>query len=101
MNERLLSLRERIRDELADLERLVSRAVEAWRRAQQSGDDYYLDSVALNLHGLYAGLERLFELIATVVDNSVPQGMNWHQLLLEQMAGEIPPAHRLLSVAAA
>ena len=92
MSERLLKLTERIRDELAELEQLVNRAREAWRRAQQSGDDFYLDSVALNLHSFYAGLERLFELIATVVDRNVPQGTSWHQLLLQQMATEIPPA---------
>jgi len=49
-----------------------------------------LDGVALNLHGFYAGLERLFELIAAIVDGTVPQGANWHQILLEQMATEAP-----------
>lgn len=29
-----------------------------------SDQDIYLDSVALNLHGFYSGLERLFELVA-------------------------------------
>jgi hypothetical protein len=46
--------------------------------------------VALNLHGFYAGLERLFELIATAIDGTLPQGVNWHQVLLEQMAAEVP-----------
>jgi len=68
---------------------LVERAQEGWRRAQRSGDDLYLDSAALNLHGFYAGLERLFALIASVVDGTRPQGANWHQVLLEQMAAEI------------
>ena len=90
MSERLLRLAERIRDELADLDRLVGRAQEGWRRAQRSGDDFYLDGVALNLHSFYAGLERLFELIATTVDGTMPQGGNWHQMLLQQMAAEIP-----------
>ena len=78
MNNRLLRLAERIRDDLSSLERLVHRAEEAWRRAEQSKDDLYLDSVALNLHGFYAGLERLFELISTAIDGSLPQGSNWH-----------------------
>ncbi len=68
---------------------MVERAQEGWRRAQRSGDDLYLDSAALNLHGFYAGLERLFALIASVVDGTRPQGANWHQVLLEQMAAEI------------
>jgi len=90
VSERLLKLVERIRDELAELDRLVERAQEGWRRAQRSGDDFYLDSVALNLHGFYAGLERLFELIATIVDGTMPRGANWHQMLLQQMGAEIP-----------
>ncbi len=90
MSERLLRLAKRIRTELADLERLVERAQEGWLRAQRSGDDLYLDSVALNLHGFYAGLERLFELIATAIDGAMARGANWHQVLLQQMATEAP-----------
>ena len=65
-------------------------AQEGWERARRSNDDYYLDGVALNLHGFYSGLERIFSLIAETLDNSMPQGENWHLLLLEQMAREIP-----------
>lgn len=89
MIERLLPLAQRIRGEMPDLERLVQRAQEGWRRAQQSSDDFYVDSVALNLHGLYGGLERLFTLIAASVDGTRPVGANWHQLLLQQMAVEV------------
>ena len=71
------------------LERLVQRAQEGWRRAQQSSDDFYVDSVALNLHGLYGGLERLFTLIAGSVEGTRPVGANWHQLVLQQMAAEV------------
>lgn len=83
-------LARRIQDELSELARVVDRAQEGWRRARQSSDDFYLDGVALNLHSFYAGLERLFELIAATVDRAVPQGANWHQLLLDQMAAEVP-----------
>jgi hypothetical protein len=90
VNEQLLKLAQRLFDELIELEQVVQRAQEGWRRAQQSSDDFYLDSVALNLHSFYGGLERLFELIATTVDGALPQGANWHQVLLEQMAEEVP-----------
>ena len=89
MSERLLRLSERIRSECQDLDRVVGRAQEGWRRAERSADDLYLDSVALNLHGFYAGIERMFELIATTVDGQMPTREHWHQLLLEQMASEI------------
>jgi hypothetical protein len=83
-------LAQRIRAECRELARLVERAQEGWSRAQRSSDDLYVDSVALNLHSFYAGLERLFEMIGATVDNNVPQGANWHRVLLEQMAAEFP-----------
>ena len=90
MNDRLRPLAARIRDEVLDLDRVIGRVAEGWRRAQRSADDYYLDSVALNLHGFYAGLERIFELMAAGVDGVMPEGENWHQVLLQQMAAETP-----------
>jgi len=76
LNEQLCKLAQRIRNELSELELLVKRAQEAWQRIQQFSDELYLDSVALNLHSFYNGLERLFELIAAVVDRQLPQGAN-------------------------
>lgn len=90
MSERLLRLARRIRDECNELARVVDRAQEAWGRAERSSDDLYLDSVALNLHSFYAGLERLFEMVAAVVDGQVPRGENWHQVLLDQVSAENP-----------
>lgn len=89
MNDQLRPLSARIRTELVELERVLQRVEEGWQRAQRAADDYYLDSVALNLHGFYSGLERIFERIATVVDGSKPTGENWHQVLLEQMTAEV------------
>jgi hypothetical protein len=90
VTEGLHSLAERIRVGLVELESVLNRAEEGWQRVLQTSDDFYLDGVALNLHGFYSGLERLFELIATIVDGSRPLGENWHQTLLQQMAGEVP-----------
>lgn len=58
-------------------------------RAIQTGDDGYWDGVALNLHGFYVGVERILEDIARSLDESVPEGVDWHRALLVQMAGEI------------
>ena len=84
-------LAERIRGEVPDLDQAVQRSLEAWPRAQKSSDEQrvYLDSVALNLHGLYSALERLFELIARQVDPQLPSGETWHRDLLQQMARDL------------
>lgn len=80
----------RIRDSVPDIERVMQRALLAWPQAQQAsgGHSAYIDSVALNLHSFYSGLERLFELIARHVDGNLPTSANWHRNLLQQMAGE-------------
>ena len=90
MNSRLRERADRIRSELPELEIVIRRIEDGWQRSIGSADDYYLDSVALNLHGFYSGLERIFEIIATNIDAKKPNGENWHQQLLDQMAEEIP-----------
>lgn len=80
----------RILAEFKDLNTIVERAVQGWERAKTKNDEYYLDGVALNLHGFYSGLERIFEKIALAVDGSVPSGANWHRELLNQMSIEVP-----------
>lgn len=76
--------------ELQELSILVQRAEQGWAKAKESRDDFFLDGVALNLHGFYSGLERIFERIASAVDETVPGGANWHQELLSQLSIEIP-----------
>jgi hypothetical protein len=87
---KLSGLAQRIRQELVEVGHVLARVGEGWQRARRSNDDYYLDSVALNLHGFYSGLERVFTLIAETIDGSLPQGENWHLLLLQQITEEIP-----------
>ncbi|MEB3338636.1 MAG: hypothetical protein VKJ46_14300 [Leptolyngbyaceae bacterium] len=90
MKEPLSRLGKRIITELDEIERSLERALDGWTRFQQSSDDLYLDSTALNLHSVYNGIEKLFDMIATTVDTNRPQGSEWHQALLQQMAIEIP-----------
>lgn len=84
-------LANRILVQIPDLDRLSERALLSWSRAKESSDDeqLYLESVALNLHGFYSGLERIFELIAKHIDRTIPEGDMWHFELLQQMSKEI------------
>lgn len=56
----------------------------------QSDQDMFVDSAALNLHGFYAGVERLLETIALQLDGSLPKGDAWHRDLLDQMTLDLP-----------
>lgn len=66
------------------------RAQHIWEAGRAAADDWYVDAVSLNLHGFYAGAERMFEVIAESVDEAMPLGGEWHVALLAQMASEIP-----------
>lgn len=90
MNKAGALLAARIISELKELSVLAKRAEQGLKKAKEKNDDYYLDSVALNLHSIYSGLERIFERIATAIDSSLPSGTNWHRELLNQMAIEVP-----------
>lgn len=80
----------RIISELKELSLLAERIIIGWDKYGKNHDDYYLDSVALNLHGFYSSVERIFERIAITIDDIVPSGANWHQELLNQMTIEVP-----------
>jgi hypothetical protein len=89
-DESLKELVSRIHQELDEIRHVLLRINEGWERARRSNDDYYIDGVALNLHGFYAGFERIFVRIAEVIDGDLPQGEAWHLLLLQQMLDEVP-----------
>jgi len=88
---RYIILRRRIESELDDVRRAVAKAEQAFQRARRSSQDsdYYLDSVAINLHGFYNGVERIFEGIAREIDGGLPEGPNWHRGLLGQMTLDV------------
>jgi len=52
--------------------------------------DAYLNSVAFNLHSLYSGLERVFELVAIELDGGPLGRENRHVELLRQMVLDLP-----------
>ncbi|MBX3011133.1 MAG: hypothetical protein KF832_06475 [Caldilineaceae bacterium] len=83
------ALATRIRQILLDLDRVTARAESLFQQYQKTNDDGYLDGVALNLHGFYSGVERIFEDIARTVDRSMPTSAEWHRDLLLQMADEV------------
>jgi len=94
-------LAERIQGQVPDLERLIQRVLQSWEGGQRSPDqqDVYLDSVALNLHGFYSWVERLFELIVRHVDRDLDlaTGETWHQDLLQRMTKDIQERPALIS----
>ncbi len=89
---RYQALAQRIRLELDELDRVTLAVERHWRgaRTAPADQDAYLNSVALNLHSLYTGLERIFELIALELDGGALGGDAWHSELLRQMTLDLP-----------
>lgn len=81
-------LAERIRMELNNLEKLIVRAKRAINAYEYTSEnqDLFLDSIALNLHDFYTGVELIFSKVATVVDAKMPTTKEWHRDLLIQMS---------------
>jgi hypothetical protein len=86
------ALAQRIRMEVDELERTVSTIARHWQSAQATKEhrDAFLNSVALNLHSFYNGLERALELVALEMDGGTLGGETWHAELLRQMTFELP-----------
>ncbi len=91
MIEEYLTLINRIRQELDTLHQVVNRAERAINAALQRPEDQdlYVDSAVLSLHDFYAGLERIFQKIGTMVDGRIPTGADWHYKLLQQMQADV------------
>ena len=81
----------RIGRELTDIEHTVQLASDAWKGVNRFPEEqaHFLNSLALNLHSFYNGVERIFELIARRLDPTFPTDEHWHRTLLEQMGREI------------
>lgn len=88
MNKKYLVISERIKSEIGEIEETVKRILKAWELSKGE-DPFYLDSVALNLHNFYSGLERIFNIIAKEIDEVKIDSPYWHQELLKQMSLEI------------
>jgi len=86
------ALAQRIRLEIDELDKIVSVINRHWQHTKTASEDQdaFLNSVALNMHSFYNGLERILELIATEMDGGTLGGASWHTELLRQMTMEIP-----------
>jgi len=86
------ALAQRIRSEMPELDRAVEAVLRHWERAKAAPEDKdaFLNSVTLNLHGFYNGIERALELIVVDLDGAALGGDAWHTEPLRQVELEVP-----------
>lgn len=81
----------RIKREIADIAVQYEQVRSLIEVARATDQNAYWMAVSLGLHGIYSGLEKIFEQIARDVDKSLnKQSERWHKDLLEQMTTALP-----------
>ena len=57
-------------------------------RSKTDSDDFsaYIESLALNLHSFYEGIESIFDKVLELTGEEKPSGHEWHLELIERMA---------------
>jgi hypothetical protein len=88
MTVKYLVIKDEIAEELAKLEKLVKKILDA--KQKYGGSEVYTDFAAVNLQAYYTGIERIFRKVAKKIDGGIPESERWHKDLLEQVAIEIP-----------
>ncbi len=81
-----LALKQHLEDELTALERSSQSLQMALERAKPHPDDYDVRALASYINDVYRRCERMSERVAIALDGGLPQGKNWHQALLRQVA---------------
>ena len=92
MISRYQMLQSRVLAEVGELDRTQAAVRRQWQTSLRVAvdQDVYINSVALNLHSFYSGLERIFDLIAVQIDGGKLEGHDWHRELLRQMTLDLP-----------
>jgi predicted nucleotidyltransferase len=83
---RYLALKERLEEELIALEKTTAGLVTALERSQTIPEDFVVRTLASYINDFYKRCERMSEQVAVTLDGGLPEGVNWHQALLRQMA---------------
>lgn len=81
-----LALKIRLEDELTAIEKTVEILNIALAQADTVAEIFVTPALASYCEDFYSGCERLAERVAVTLDSGLPEGPNWHQQLLRQMA---------------
>ena len=93
-------LTQRINDECVKIESTedaIVKALEDIEVLPEAAIPYVEEAIANKLADVYGGIERIFERIASEVDDYTPQGNRWHKDLLEQMTKQRPQRPHIIS----
>ncbi|MEM9907059.1 MAG: nucleotidyltransferase domain-containing protein [Cyanobacteria bacterium P01_D01_bin.44] len=81
-----LALKVRLEDELSAIEKTIDTLNAALAQADTVAEIFVTPTLAAYIEDFYSGCERLAERVAVTLDDGLPDGRNWHEQLLRQMA---------------
>ena len=81
-----LALKTRLEDELSEIERTIDTLNRLLAQADTIPEIALIPAAAGYIEDFYSGCERLAERVAVTLDDGLPEGRNWHDQLLRQMA---------------
>ncbi|NJR40760.1 MAG: nucleotidyltransferase domain-containing protein [Leptolyngbyaceae cyanobacterium CSU_1_4] len=81
-----LALKLHIDDEMAALERLIKVLNTLLDQADTIPDIALIPALASYITDFYTGCERISERVAIALEGGIPEGSNWHEQLLRQVA---------------
>lgn len=84
--DKYLALKLRLEDELITIAKTISTLEEVLSQADMTPTIILTPALASYVEDFYSGCERLAERIVVTFDGGLPDGQNWHQLLLQQVA---------------
>lgn len=84
--DRYLALKSHIDDEMAALERLLNVLTALIDQADAIPEIALVPALASYITDFYTGCERISERVVIALDGGIPEGANWHEQLLRQVA---------------
>ena len=83
----------RINDEIENIEALISELQEKSLYNELTGlqeNKFFLRSTGSILHDFYVAVENTLKIVCSEIDEKLPDGSEWHLLLLKQATYNIP-----------
>ncbi|MGJ3251199.1 MAG: nucleotidyltransferase family protein [Elainellaceae cyanobacterium] len=83
---KFLTLKDHLNDEVRALEATTAAMTRALVQVPNVPEDFAIRALASYINDFYRRCERMSERVAVTLDGRLPQGANWHQALLRQVA---------------
>jgi vacuolar-type H+-ATPase subunit E/Vma4 len=93
MEKEIKLIKARIEDEIQNIDTLAEELKEKKLFPETSAleaDKFFLRSIASILHDFYVAVENTLKTICSEIDEKLPDGPDWHMMLLKQATYDLP-----------